>query len=47
LPGIYPLSKKLVIDACYQGPQFHKALAKILPAKGNHHDLKQEVTQLY
>jgi len=32
LPVIFPFLKKLFADAGYQGPQFHKALAKILPA---------------
>ena len=29
--GMYPFLKKLFADAGYQGPQFQKALAKILP----------------
>jgi transposase len=28
---MYPFLKKLFADAAYQGPEFHKALAKILP----------------
>ena len=29
--GIHPFLQKLFADAAYQGPQFHKALANILP----------------
>ena len=29
--GTYPFLQKLFADAAYQGPQFHNALAKILP----------------
>jgi transposase len=29
--GMYPFLKKLFADAGYQGPQFERALAKILP----------------
>jgi transposase len=29
--GLYPLLKKLFADAGYQGPQFRKGLARILP----------------
>ena len=29
--GMYPFLKKLFADGGYQGPEFHKALAKILP----------------
>src|ERR1700719_3694714 len=29
--GMYPFLKKLFADAGYQGPEFQKALAKILP----------------
>jgi transposase len=29
--GMYPFLKKLVADAAYQGPEFNKALARILP----------------
>ena len=32
--GMYPFLQKLFADAAYQGPQFHKALAKILPHLG-------------
>ena len=31
LSGMHPFLKKLFADAAYQGPQFHKAMAKILP----------------
>ena len=29
--GMHPFLKKLFADAAYQGPGFHKALAKVLP----------------
>ena len=29
--GMYPFLKKLFADGAYQGPEFHNALAKILP----------------
>ena len=29
--GMYPFLKKLFADGGYQGPEFHKALAKVLP----------------
>ena len=29
--GMYPFLQKLYADGGYQGPEFHKALAKILP----------------
>src|SRR2546428_8404946 len=29
--GMFPVLKKLFADAAYQGPQFEKALAKVLP----------------
>jgi putative transposase len=29
--GMYPFLNKLFADAAYQGPEFHKALAKALP----------------
>ena len=29
--GMYPFLKKLFADAAYQGPGFHKALAKVRP----------------
>ena len=32
--GMYPFLKKLFADAGYQGPEFQKALAKILPHLG-------------
>jgi transposase len=31
LDGMYPILKKLLADAAYQGPKFNNALAKILP----------------
>jgi putative transposase len=31
LCGMYPFLRKLFADAAYQGPGFHKVLAKVLP----------------
>jgi hypothetical protein len=31
LYGMHPFLKKLFADAAYQGPDFHRVLAKILP----------------
>jgi transposase len=31
LCGMYPFLKKLFADAAYQGPGFHKVLARVLP----------------
>jgi putative transposase len=37
--GMYPFLKKLFADGAYEGPAFHKSLAKILP------DLETEIVK--